>query len=213
MIKRRAFTAQMAAGFGLAATGLAHAQGSPVEGTHYVRLNTPVPVPSGGKIDVIEFFWYGCPHCYAFEPTLDSWSKKLPADVAFRRVHVGFTAMHETHARIYYALDALGQVEAMHRKVFNAIHQQRLQLLKEADIADFMAKNGVERDKFLEAFKSFTVESKVRQAKQLTDGYKIDGVPAIGVHGRYYTSGSLAGSNDRALAVTEFLIQRVRKGA
>jgi protein dithiol oxidoreductase (disulfide-forming) len=212
-MKRREFTVQVVAGLGLAGSGLAQAQGGPVEGTHFVRLNPPAPVSGGGKIDVIEFFWYGCPHCNAFEPMLDAWSKKLPADVAFRRVHVGFTAMHETHSRIFYALEVLGQVEAMHRKVFAAIHVQRMPLSKEADIADFMAKNGVDAAKFVEAFKSFGVATKVRQAKQLSDAYKIDGVPALGIHGRYYTSASLAGGNDRALQVTDLLIQRARKGA
>jgi len=213
MMKRREFTAQVAAGLGLAWAGQAQAQGVPVEGTHYVRLNTPAPVPGNGKIDVIEFFWYGCPHCNAFEPMIDAWARKLPADVGFRRVHVAFTAIHETHSKIFYTLEAIGQLEAMHRKVFAAIHQQRMRLDKEGDIADFMAKNGVDRAKFVDAYKSFGVATKVRQGKQLTDAYKIDGVPALGIHGRYYTSGSLAGSNDRVLAVTEFLIARARKGA
>lgn len=212
-MKRREFTVQVATGLALGLpAGWAQAQGGPVEGTHYVRLNTPAPVPGNGKIDVIEFFWYGCPACNAFEPMLDAWSKRLPSDVAFRRVHVAFTAMHETHSKVFYALEALGQVEPMHRKVFAAIHQQRMGLNTEADIAGFIEKSGIDRAKFLDAYKSFGVATKVRQAKQLSDAYKIDGVPALGVHGRYYTSASLAGGNDRALAVTEFLIQRARKG-
>ena len=213
MMKRREFTAALgAAGLGLAAQAPAHAQGAPVEGTHYVKLNTPVPVPSGGKIDVIEFFWYGCPHCNAFEPALDAWTKRLPPDVAFRRAHVAFTALHETHSKIYYTLEAMDQVEAMHRKVFAAIHQQRKRLASEGEIADFMAENGIDRAKFVETYKSFGVATKVRQGKQLSEAYKIDGVPALGIHGRYYTSGSLAGDNARALQVTDYLIQRARKG-
>ena len=213
MMKRREFTAALgAAGLGLAAQAPAHAQGAPVEGTHYVKLNTPVPVPSGGKIDVIEFFWYGCPHCNAFEPALDAWTKRLPPDVAFRRAHVAFTALHETHSKIYYTLEAMDQVEAMHRKVFAAIHQQRKRLASEGEIADFMAENGLDRAKFVDTFKSFGVATKVRQGKQLSEAYKIDGVPALGVHGRYYTSGSLAGDNARALQVTDYLIQTARRG-
>jgi thiol:disulfide interchange protein DsbA len=207
-MNRREFTAAALA----VAAGPALAQGAPVEGTNYVRLNSPVPVPEGGKIDVVEFFWYGCPHCNALEPTLEGWARKLPADVAFRRVPVTFTALHETHAKIFYALEVLGQIDAMHRKVFAAIHQQRKRLDKEGDIADFMAENGIDRAQFVEAFRSFGVATKVRQAKQLSEGYKIDGVPAMGVAGRYYTSGSLAGDNVRALAVTDYLIQRARKG-
>ena len=216
-MNRREFSSHvLAAGWGVAGLALApwaHAQGGFVEGQHYVRLSQPLSVPAGGKIEVLEFFWYGCPHCNAFEPALQAWVKKLPADVAFRRVHVGFSAIHETHARIFYALDALGQVETLHRKVFYAIHNDRQRLDKPADIAAFMAKNGVDSAKFLDVFNSFSVQTKARQAKALTEAYKIDGVPAIGVAGRYYTSGTLAGTTDASLAVAEFLIQKVRKGA
>jgi len=125
---------------------------------------------------------------------------------------VGFSALHETHARIFYALDALGQVETLHRKVFYAIHNDRQRLDKPADIAAFMAKNGIDSAKFLDVFNSFSVQTKARQAKTLTEAYKIDGVPAIGVGGRYYTSGTLAGTTDASLGVAEFLIQKVRKG-
>jgi thiol:disulfide interchange protein DsbA len=212
-MKRRDFSAQLAAAaLGLPLAGRALAQGAPVEGQNYVRLSQPVAVPSTGKIDVIEFFWYGCPHCFAFEPSLDAWSKKVPADVAFRRVHVGFTALHQTHQKIFCTLEAMGLVEQMHRKVFNAIHQQRRHLDKEADIQAFATENGVDGAKFMDVFKSFAVQTKARQYSQLTDAYKIDGVPALGVHGRYYTSVALAGSHEKALQVVEFLAQKVRTG-
>jgi thiol:disulfide interchange protein DsbA len=217
-IERRQFSAALvgtglgAAGFGLAAPAVA--QGGPVEGTHYVRLSQPVPAPGGGKVEVIEFFWYGCPHCNAFEPTLDAWARKLPADVAFRRVPVAFRdEPFVAHQRIYYALEAMGQLDAVHRKVFYAIHNERARLDKPADIGAFMTKNGVDGAKFLEVYNSFSVQTKCRQAKQLSEAYKIDGVPAIGVQGRYYTSVGLAGSPERALAVTDYLIQQARKGA
>jgi thiol:disulfide interchange protein DsbA len=213
-IARRHFNATLAAGGLLLLAGGARAQGAaPVEGRDYVRLSSPVAVPAGGKVDVIEFFWYGCPACNAFEPQLDAWARKLPPDVAFRRVHVAFTALHETHAKIFYALEALGQVEAAHRKVFAAIHLQRQRLDKEADIAAWAGSAGLDGAKFMDAYKSFGVATKVRQAKQLTEGYKIDGVPSLGVHGRWFTSGSLAGGAARALAVTDYLIGQARKGA
>ncbi len=216
-MKRRDFSASLlGAGAGLAALGLrapARAQGGPVEGTHYVRLSQPVPAGPAGKIEVIEFFWYGCPHCNAFEPTLEPWVKQLPADVAFHRVPVAFSAEpFVAHQRIFYALDSLGLVAAMHRKVFYAIHNDRLRLDKSADISAFMARNGVDGAKFMEAYDSFAVQAKAKQATQQAAAYKIDGVPAIGIQGRYYTSGSLAGTNEKALAVADFLIQRVRKG-
>ena len=216
-IKRREFSAGLL-GAGLASTAMctatpARAQGGPVEGTHYVRLSQPVPtVAEAGKIEVIEFFWYGCPHCNAFEPTLDAWAKKLPADVAFRRVPVAFREEpFVAHQRIFYALEAMGQVEAMHRKVFYAIHNDRAHLDKPAEIAAFMGKNGIDEKKFLEVFNSFTVQTKSRQAKQLAEAYKIDGVPALGIQGKYFTSGTLAGNTDKALEVTNFLLQRARK--
>ena len=216
-MKRRDFSASLlGSAAGLAASGWpapAHAQGGPVEGTHYVRLSQPVPAGPAGKIEVIEFFWYGCPHCNAFEPTLDPWVKQLPADVAFHRVPVAFSAEpFVAHQRIFYALDSLGLVAAMHRKVFYAIHNDRLRLDKPVDISAFMARNGVDAAKFIEAYDSFSVQGKAKQATQQAAAYKIDGVPAIGIQGRYYTSGSLAGTNEKALAVADFLVQRVRKG-
>ena len=216
-MKRREFSATLlGSGAGLAALGWrapARAQGGPVEGTHYVRLSQPVPTGPAGKIEVIEFFWYGCPHCNAFESTLEPWVKQLPADVAFHRVPVAFSAEpFVAHQRIFYALDSLGQVAAMHRKVFYAIHNDRLRLDKPADISAFMARNGIDAAKFMEAYDSFAVQAKAKQATQQAAAYKIDGVPAIGIQGRYYTSGSLAGTNEKALAVADFLILRVRKG-
>lgn len=193
-------------------SGLALAQGAPVEGTHYVKLNQALAVPPG-KIEVIEFFWYGCPHCNAFEPALDAWAKKLPPDVAFRRVPVAFRdEPFVSHQKIFYALDAMGLIPTLHRKVFYAIHGERQKLDKPADIQAFMQKNGVDGAKFMETFNSFSVQTKARQAAKLAADYKIDGVPAIGVQGRYFTSGALAGSTDAALVVADHLIQRVRKG-
>jgi protein dithiol oxidoreductase (disulfide-forming) len=216
-IKRRDFSAALL-GAGLApvaltATTPAQAQGGPVEGTHYVRLSQPVATAAeAGKIEVIEFFWYGCPHCNVFEPALEAWVRKLPADVVFRRVPVAFREEpFVAHQRIFYALEALGQVEAMHRKVFYAIHNDRQKLDKPAEISAFMAKNGIDGAKFLDVYNSFGVQTKVRQARQLAEAYKIDGVPALGIQGRYFTSGTLAGNTDKALEVTNFLLQRARK--
>ena len=212
-MNRRELSLQLAAiGLGVGGASAVRAQGSPVEGTHYKRLAQPAPVSApAGKIEVVEFFSYGCPHCYSLEPTLEAWAKRLPPDVVFKRVPVGFNALYENYQKIYYALEAMGEVDKMHAKVFNAIHQQRQRLDKEADIAAFMTANGVDGAKFLEQFKSFSVQAKVRQAKQLSEAYKIDGVPTMGVQGIYLTSGSLAGSNERALAVTDSLVQGLRK--
>ena len=211
---RREFTTALA-GAGALALGLpAAAQGGIVEGTHYVRLGQPLPVTApAGKVDVVEFFWYGCPHCNAFEPMLEAWVKKLPEFASFRRVPVQFREEpFGTHQRIYFALETMGQLEAMHRKVFAAIHNDRLKLDKPAEIQAFMSKNGLDGARFIEVMNSFGVQTKARQAKQLAEAYKIDGVPALGIQGRFYTSGSLAGGQDKMLVVADFLIQASRKG-
>jgi thiol:disulfide interchange protein DsbA len=207
-MKRRQFNLRLAAaGFGLAAARGAAAQGAPVEGTHYTRLAQPAPVSvPAGKVEVIEFFSYGCPHCYALEPSIQAWLKTLPPQAVFRRVPVGFNALYENYQRIFYALEAMGQLDAMHPKVFAAIHQQRMRLDKEADLVAFMNANGVDGAKFAELFKSFSVQSKARQASQLAKAYGIDAVPTIGVQGRYVTSGAQAGTNERALAVASYLV-------
>lgn len=212
-MKRRDFSLQVVAtGLATAWAGGARAQGAPVEGTHYTKLAQPAPVSApAGKIEVVEFFSYGCPHCFTLEPTLEAWAKRLPNDVVFKRVPVGFNALYENYQKIFYALEAMGELDKMHMKVFNAIHQQRQRLDKEADIAAFMAANGIDGAKFMEQYKSFSVQTKARQAQQLGQSYKIEGVPAMGVQGRFVTSGAQAGSNERALAVTDKLVQGVRK--
>jgi protein dithiol oxidoreductase (disulfide-forming) len=219
-MKRRDFSLQLAAtgaglGFGLGLAGSALAQGGPVEGKDFVKLQTPVPVnlPSPQKkIEVVEFFWYGCPHCFAFEPVLEPWVKQLPPDVFFRALPVAFLGPVE-HQKLFYALEELGQREALQRKLFNAIHVLKKTLNTEAEIGAFVAANGVDGAKFAEAFKSFAVSTKVSRGKQLSGAYKIDGVPALGIHGRFFTSPSLTGSSERALVVADNLIQRVRQTA
>ena len=213
MNRREFSTCLTGAGLGLAAAGSVRAQGAPVEGQQYVRLASPAPVtlPSPDKkVDVVEFFWYGCPHCNVVEPMLDTWSKRLAPDVSFRKVHVGFGQIHQVHQRLYYALEDMGLLPTMHKKVFAAMHVQNRRLATEADMSAFMKENGVDPAKFLETYKSFGVNTKATRARQLTDAYKIDGVPAMGVQGRYYTSGALTGTHERMLQVVDFLIQRSR---
>ncbi len=220
-MKRRTFIHQHALGAAaLAAAGgitlgsvPAAAQGGFVEGRDYRRLGNPAPVPGHGKIDVVEFFWYGCPHCNALEPALDAWAAKLPADVAFRRMPVVFGALHEAHARMFFALEAMGQLPAVHKRVFAALHVQRRRLDKPEDIIAFVAEQGVDKAKFTEAYNGFGAASKVRQSQQLAQAYALDGVPALGIAGRFLTAGSMAGSNERALQAADFLIAQSRKPA
>ena len=218
-LTRRDFTHRLlgAAGAALAAPALAQA---PVEGVHYVRLAEPVPVAVPGKIEVIEFFWYECPHCNAFEPALDAWAKKLPDEVAFRRLPVWFREEpFGAQQRLFYALEALGLLPTLHRKVFTTIHNEHTRLRTPEDFSAFALRNGVDPLQFIGAYNSFSAQSKSLQARQTASAYKIDAVPAVGVPGRYYTNGNLAnagaasGSNDRMLAIVDALIARVRQGA
>jgi protein dithiol oxidoreductase (disulfide-forming) len=214
-MKRREFSTHLAgAGLGLALAGGAHAQGAPEEGKHYVRLQTagPVTLPSPEKkVEVIEFFWYGCSHCFTFEPLIEAWAKRVAPDVYFRQLPFAFIGPLE-HQKLFYALEELGQREALQRRIFNAIHVDRQRINSEAEITNFVVANGVDRAKFADAWKSFGVNTKINRGKQLSNAYKIDGVPSIGIQGRYYTSATLAGSHERALAVANYLIDRARKG-
>ena len=214
-MKRREFSVHLAGlGLGTLLARPAFAQ-APVEGTHYIKLSQPVAasmLPAAGKIDVAEFFWYECPHCAQFEPALDAWSRRLPADVAFRRVPVGFSGRHQVAQKTYYALEELGLVDHVHRKVFTAIHGQGQRMTSEADALAIVGAAGVDKAKFTDAFRSFGTSTKAAKARQLSDAYKVDGVPMLGIHGRYFTAASLAGSHEKALAVADYLIQRSRKG-
>jgi thiol:disulfide interchange protein DsbA len=213
-MNRRDFAASLL-GTGVGTLGLTsavQAQGGPIEGKNFVRLTQPVATNVGpDKIEVIEFFWYGCPHCNAFEPALDAWAKKLPVDAVFHRVPVAFRPEpFVAHQRIFYALESMGLVQSMHRKVFYAIHHDHMRLDKPEEISAFMAQSGVDTVAFMKAYGSFSTQTKLRQADQLVNGYMIDGVPALGVHGRFYTSGPLAGDNEKSLVVADVLMQRIR---
>lgn len=222
-MKRRDFSALFATMPLAGAAGSALAQGGPVEGRQYRAINPPLP-STPGKIEVVEFFWYGCPHCYAFEPAIEAWAKQLPADVAFRKVHVAFRANVKIHQRMFYALEALGKEAAARPAIFNAMHQQGLALDDAKSQAKFLAPLGVDPAKYQDAYNSFGVVTKCQQAEKLSEAYRIDGVPSIGVAGRFLTSPSDAakGATERlpehelgqkALQITDFLIQRARSKA
>ncbi len=190
------------------------AQGKPpVNGTDYLTLDRPAGTEAApGKVEVVEFFWYSCPHCNAFEPLLEAWVAKLPKQVSFRRVPVMFRPSFEPQQRLFYTLEAMNLLPQMHKKVFNAIHTERVSLETPEQIAAWVAKQGVNAAKFSEQYNSFPVVTKVRRASQLQEQYQVDGVPALGVAGRYFTSGSLAGSMPRALQVVDYLLGEIRQG-
>ena len=215
-MQRREFTQAVlmasTATSGLLAATPSQAQATFKEGSDYLKLSRPAPVDTpADKVEVIEFFWYSCPHCNAFEPTFDAWAKKQPANVVVKRAPVAFQDSFVPQQRLYYALEAMGKVEELHRKVFNAIHVDRQRLATQDQIADWIAKQGVDRAKFLEAYNAFGVAGKARRATQLQDAYQVDGVPSLGVAGKYFTSGSLAQTLPRSLQVVEHLIAQSRK--
>ncbi|PIT75214.1 thiol:disulfide interchange protein DsbA/DsbL [Limnohabitans sp. JirII-31] len=212
-MKRRDFSlaALTAASSGL--PFVAHAQGKkPEEGIEYLTLDKRVPTEAGeGKIEVIEFFWYSCPHCNAFEPRFASWLKAVPKDVVVKRVPVRFRDDFEAQQRAFYVFEALNMVDAMHGKLFHAIHTERQNLTTAAALSAWADKNGIPAAKFTETFNSFGVATKARRATQLQEAFKVQGVPALGIAGRFYTDGSLTGTMERALQVTEYLIAEARR--
>lgn len=207
-MQRREFSITAAT---LALATVSHAQGqSPKEGVDYLILEKPAPTESSGKIELVEFFWYSCPHCNRFEPQLEEWVKKMPKDVVLRRAPVAFRPDFEPQQRLYFVLEAMNKVEELHKKVFYAIHVEKKVLNTMPLIADWVEKQGVDKAKFIEAYNSFPVATKTRKATLLQDAYKVDGVPALGVAGKYYTSGSVAQSMERALIVTDYLVGLAR---
>jgi thiol:disulfide interchange protein DsbA len=212
-MKRRDFSLQLAGtGLGLALAGTARGQGAPVEGQQFTRLQTAVPLSlpnAQKKVEVIEFFSYACPHCFAFEPTMEAWIKQLAPDVYFHYVPVGFIG--PVLQKSFYALEAIGQREAVHRKIFAAIHVQHTRLNTEAEIGAFLATNGVDGAKFSDAYKSFSVSAQLSKGQQLINAYRVDSVPMVAVQGRYITSPSLTGTHERTVPVMDFLIQRARQ--
>lgn len=214
-MKRREFSLVGAALAAPALLGLNPAWSQPAgprPGKDYHVLEKPVLTEAPGKIEVIEFFWYSCPHCNAFEPALAAWIKAAPKDLVIRRVPVAFRDDFAPQQRLYYTLEALNKVDELHGKVFRAIHVERQALTRDDAIIAWAEKQGLDKAKFTEVFRSFAVAGKLRRAGQLQDAYKVEGVPALGIGGRYYTDGVLAGSMEQALQVTDFLVAGLRKG-
>ncbi|MFN0162505.1 MAG: thiol:disulfide interchange protein DsbA/DsbL [Burkholderiales bacterium] len=209
---RRTLIAALTAGAALPLAPLARAQRrEPDAGIDYRVLDPVQPTESGSRIEVMEFFWYGCPHCYAFEPPLSAWVRKLPADVAYRRLPAQFNPTWAQHAKLFYALEALGQVERLHKKCFDTIHMDRRALVQDADMTEWAVSNGIDRARFTEALNSAEVATKMSLARQTLINYRIDGVPAMALNGRFLTSPSIVGSHEGCLQVLDFLIVEERK--
>lgn len=211
-MKRRQFSLG-AAGAALASStllaSLANAQTArPVAGKDYQVLDQRAPVEApAGSVEVVEFFSYMCHVCNAFEPTFNAWTKSAPKGVVVRRVPVPFLQNSESMQRLYFALDAMSLVDKLHAAVFAAVHVERRKLSDAATIADWVEARGVDRSKFMGHFNSFTTATKTTRAKQLTDIYPLDGVPKLGVAGRFLVEGSAKG-----LQVVEALVADIKAG-
>ncbi len=216
MKRRDAAAALIAASFAPAVL----AQGGPVEGKHYARLGQALP-GTPGKIEVVEFFFYKCPHCNAFDPLLEAWVHQLPADVSFRRVPVGQQLMLKLHQRMYYALEAMGALTpAVHSGIFNAFHREGIEANDEDAVVALVTRLGVDPAKFKQAFNSFGIQAKLQQGAKLAELAGVESVPALVVAGRWRTGPSQAGTpgqseaaqGQQALAVADFLVKMARSG-
>ena len=185
----------------------------PEAGRDYLKLARQVPVDApSGKIEVVEFFWYSCSHCNAFEPSLEAWSKTLPADVVLRRIPVGFRDSFVPQQRLFFTLQAMGLVDKLHARVFAAIHVDRIDLTRGEAIVGWVSQQGVDRAKFTATYDSPEIGKLVSQATALQDAYSVAGVPALAVAGRYYTDGAISGSMARVLQIVDYLVADVRAG-
>jgi len=177
------------------------------EGKAYSKLAKPVATQSGDNIEILEFFWYGCPHCFSFEPTLRKWKKTLPANVKFVRMPSPLNPRWMIHTKTYYALETMGEGDKHHDAIFEAMHVKKMKLHSKAAIADFLATKGVDKKTFLSTFDSFAVEMRAKQAMQLGQQYKVSGVPMLAINGKYTISGSQAGSFTGMTNVADHLIK------
>ncbi len=190
--------------FGFAAIASAEEETNP----GYEKLATPQPVEDPNKVEVIEFFWYGCPHCYSFEPLLSKWEKSMPEHVNFIRQPAIFSALWGKHAKAYFTAEALGVVDKVHADFFDAIQNKKQKLETEDQLAKFFTAHGVAESKFHDAYNSFLVDTKMRQAKMMGPRYGITGVPAVVVNGKYKITGRLAGSHQKMIEVMNKLIEQ-----
>lgn len=186
--------------FGLLTNSAVASLANPVAGAEYQVLANPQPTEPGlGKrIEVTEFFWYSCPHCNTFEPLLEDWVTKQGSRISFKRVPIASDPRMVPEQKLYYALEAMGKVPELHKKVFNAIHIQHLRLDNIGSIADFIAKQGIDKSKFVGVYNSFSVQTKATRAAQLQSAYKVDAVPALVVDGRFMTSPTIVQTNPNA---------------
>ncbi|MCP8462684.1 thiol:disulfide interchange protein DsbA/DsbL [Pseudomonas sp. ZM23] len=182
-------------------------------GKNYTELSPSVPVSQPGKIEVVELFWYGCPHCYAFEPTINPWVEKLPADVHFVRIPAMFGGLWNIHGQLFLTLESMGVESKVHHAIFEKLHNTPKSLTTPEEMAEFVAEQGVDKDKFLSTYNSFAIKGQIEKAKKLAMAYQISGVPTMVVNGKYRFDIGSAGNPDAALELADQLIAKERAAA
>lgn len=211
----------LAFGLSVATFAATASPANPQEGVDYRTLEQPQQTDARDKVEVTEFFWYSCPHCFALEKPLDAWVKQQGDKISFKRVPVAFRPTFVPQQKLYYTLEVLGKLDELQMKVYQAIHVERKQLDTDAAILEFAVKNGIDQKKFQDVYNSFAVQTKVRRAAQMQDAYRIDGVPMLAVGGRYMTSPSMVSQSIRSNAdaalhggtmqVLDWLVAKVAK--
>jgi len=185
----------------------------PVRAEVDYRVIQPQPVVAAGLIEVIDFFWYGCPHCNNLQPALERWISRKPADVVVRRIPAILRDSWAPHARIYYTLEALGEAERLHQRVYHGYHVEELHMSRPEVMSAWAVRNGIDRERWEQAYNSPEVQRKVEEAAKLTRAYQISGTPSLVVNGRYLTSGNMAESLNSMVAIVDGLVRKVRSEA
>jgi len=179
-------------------------------GFEYRSINEQ-PVADPARIQVVEFFWYGCPHCFHFEPYVNRWLSDKPANVDFIQIPAPLNKSWEIHTKAFYALELMGMQKKVHEKLFEAIHMKKMRLFDEKSLTNFLVKQGVDKDQFKKNLKSFAVNSKLNKARKMMKDFEVRGVPLLAVNGKYVTSGSMAGGYQQMIDVVKFLVAKESK--
>ncbi|QOJ23835.1 MAG: thiol:disulfide interchange protein DsbA/DsbL [Gammaproteobacteria bacterium] len=195
--------------FGLINLSTAHAD--IVEGKDYSVLAKPQPMEDSNKIEVLEFFWYGCPHCYSLHPLLKTWLANIPGDVNFHYVPAILRPNWVPAAKIFYAVEALGLTGTLHDKVYDAIHRDKIDLNNESVLFDWVEKQGIDKKKFENAYQSFAVQNQVSRSTQMSRQYQLNGVPTLIINGKYLTSGRMGGTPQDTIKTLDALLEKIRK--
>lgn len=197
--------------FVMSSVYISNAHAELIEGKNYLTISNSGGAQNGEKIEVMEFFWYGCSHCNHLHPYLKNWLKTAPSDVDFKYVPAIFRTNWVPAAKLFYSINAIGAMDMLHDKIYSAIHQNKINLHKESVLFNWIEQQGVDLKKFKDAYQSFTVQSQVAKATQMTRQYKLSGVPSLIVGGKYMTSGGMTNTPEETIKVLQELIDKVRQ--